>query len=611
MLIYTKDFPMAKMKLRNWFLSLAFLALILSPQQAGAQADYSQNFDALPVGSDVKGWVGSLSKGWTGPAHFLVTAGGASSSHAFGQATGTNLLMLYTDGVPQATSEMRWSETTVGTSGSFIGGAARFDAIGANGYIVDVLYNPTGLTVYFDKVISGTRKDIGKGGRQLAISGMAPGVKILQHFKITGTTLSYDACLAGGSTPAATSLTDSSLSSAGYYGFFVSGKAGMEVDDVWLAGAKSNRDPQAISIGNSNIFYSPGNWFSNGTGAMTANNIHGSASGTSSSTFIQTQNQGAYLKTVFGGTSLSISFDPEPLKEGKVPIQEWPVLRYYIDGKGTDVQVPPTGNSLTLATGLVSGNHTLTLYTLRLKQSGDKWGADGKSPADVFRLTGLKLDDGASLFTPGLMPGRALYYGDSITDGVRALGMDADFAGMDGAVTAAQLVAQSLNCEVGIIGFGGQAWIHGGSGKVPGFLSSWNFYHNTMPRDFSQPLDYILENEGANGGSSPANTSNWVTAVRALGTTGADGMPTKIICISAFRNGNGADLSTYKADHPSDDRVFSVDGTAANNGLLSDERFSLDNLHPTKEGHIWLSSRLAVLIHDELNGNNAAKNNGK
>ena len=84
-------------------------------------------------------------------------------------------------------------------------------------------------------------------------------------------------------------------------------------------------------------------------------------------------------------------------------------------------------------------------------QGIDRW----NTPVNVFRVTGLTLDSGASLSAPTLGTKRYLFFGDSITEGVNTLAtsgnVNNDLTDNDGTLTWAALFARSQNVEYGIV----------------------------------------------------------------------------------------------------------------------------------------------------------------
>jgi lysophospholipase L1-like esterase len=96
-----------------------------------------------------------------------------------------------------------------------------------------------------------------------------------------------------------------------------------------------------------------------------------------------------------------------------------------------------------------------------------------------------------------------LVYGDSITEGVLALGgsqkFDTDHN--DASVVYSYVLGGLLGAEIGVIGFGYNALTHPGSGGVAPLGQAWNQLWDGVPRNFSTPKpDLIVLNEGTNDG---------------------------------------------------------------------------------------------------------------
>jgi hypothetical protein len=91
-------------------------------------------------------------------------------------------------------------------------------------------------------------------------------------------------------------------------------------------------------------------------------------------------------------------------------------------------------------------------------------------------------------------------YGDSITEGVRALGeqADNDTDRNDATVCWSYRLGALLGAETGVVGFGATGASHGGSGNVPGLTISYDLLWEGVPRVFEPRPDLIVLNEGTN-----------------------------------------------------------------------------------------------------------------
>lgn len=218
--------------------------------------------------------------------------------------------------------------------------------------------------------------------------------------------------------------------------------------------------PYTIPVNDSNVFYSPGNWYVNG------------------STYAQSNNPGAYIKTGFTGTSCALAVDVSTLVAGSVSAGSYPTFEWSIDdGPVTAVQLTSSSSTLTLATGLASGNHTLRIDYISGDFNVDRW----VNPTMVLRITGIVVDNGASSVAPTLLPNRLVVFGDSITEAAYTLSATSP-GGQDATQSFVCALALGLDAEYGIIGFSGQATGSGGAGGIPSLLTTWPSFDSLHSR---------------------------------------------------------------------------------------------------------------------------------
>lgn len=143
--------------------------------------------------------------------------------------------------------------------------------------------------------------------------------------------------------------------------------------------------------------------------------------------------------------------------------------------------------------------HTVELLVKSTTERANRWSSTGNSTR--ITLTGIETDGTLAPWVPSDV--NILIYGDSITEGVMALGgsqkFDTDHN--DGSVVYSHVLAGLLGAEVGVIGFGYNALTHPGSGGVAPLGVAWNQLWDGVPRSFTDPKpDLIVLNEGTNDG---------------------------------------------------------------------------------------------------------------
>jgi len=70
----------------------------------------------------------------------------------------------------------------------------------------------------------------------------------------------------------------------------------------------------------------------------------------------------------------------------------------------------------------------------------------------------------------------------------------------------AYLLGETLGCEVGVVGFGGQAFTTSTIGNVPAAPLSYDLIYQGRPRSFSPAPTLVISNEGFNDRSSPGDS---------------------------------------------------------------------------------------------------------
>ena len=267
--------------------------------------------------------------------------------------------------------------------------------------------------------------------------------------------------------------------------------------------------PQAVQsqtvvpFNDAHWFFSPYNWTPLGTTETVANE------------------PGAYCSLTFAGSSQAVlSLDTTGIPPA---IGSATSTTMVVQGSIDNNPSPPhtlltTDTQLTLATSLSPSAHTLRFWFVASNNYGstadykDRWTQTVPVtggylvPPQSLRLTGLSLDSGATVAPPTVRPKRALFFGDSITEGLHVY--SANPAISDSARTFAIICVQQLNAEYGIVGNPGQGWVKtlNGSG-VPAFGQAFSQFYAGTPRfplpNGVQAPDYVFLNMGTNDDLSP------------------------------------------------------------------------------------------------------------
>ena len=366
--------------------------------------------------------------------------------------------------------------------------------------------------------------------------------------------------------------------------------------------------PVTIPVTNANWYFSPYNSWSNGSGTLQGNNI------LPSSTEVVWNNPGAYFKTVVtttGNIWLNVSTSNWSGCAGSLGC---PQVKYSIDSgafqvytiTGSETQIP----LLVGGVGAGATAHTVLFIYMNTPQ-GSRWSSSGAAPPYSLTITGLTVDASPGTLAAlsgdvALRSNYCIFYGDSITEGIRTEGFVANPGPTFPATGDAQHdyvydLAQMENCEYGEIGFSGDGYTTPGSSGAGVFPNSWPYYFNGQSRlvsgKFSPMPTYTFINEGTNDGSvnivSVATTT--LQAIRA-----ALNISTPLIMITPFNGSEAANIASAIVA-TGDPFIYDLNlGSVAEIGVHSASNgaslYSYDGLHPTAYNH----GRLAALLAQAL-----------
>ncbi len=388
---------------------------------------------------------------------------------------------------------------------------------------------------------------------------------------------------AGGWQPASTAFTsgtNSDISTAGKAGLWIfgndSGASGAQWDN-FQAGDFPTTAGTLIAINDANLFLSPYNWYTSGT------------------TYAQSANPGAYLRTKVSGTTIKLNVDVSPVTASVAGVAaHYPQIIYSIDGAAfTTYQLAAADTALTLGTGLADAVHTLEVHLQGAWSAAplDRW----TSPSSILRIFGLTLDTGKATSAPTLRSKRMLIYGDSITEGAAMLDALGLVTSADATQTYAQLLAKVYDAEVGIIGFSGQDYDVAGTINVPALSGSWDLYFAGQSRLsgglFSPVPDYLITNHGTNGVTVPATVASLLTSWRAAAGAACKILVTQPVGYSATPVANVlSGFNTYQAATPDSNAKLLDHGS----NLVINNQTSFDTTHPNVRGHAFYGAILAA-----------------
>lgn len=355
-----------------------------------------------------------------------------------------------------------------------------------------------------------------------------------------------------------------------------------------------------VPVTNPMLYFSPYNTYSDGSGALLPNNVR------EGSSYVIWVNPGSYLKTTFRGTSAALEIAPTQKGQGQMPKVQWSVD----DGPLETALLKKGSTELVLASNLdSSAAHVLWLGYSASDANLDRW----KQPLASLKISGILLDRGSGLLAPSgsisMRKKRAIFFGDSITEGAWMLGTSThvvhgqyvDWVRYGDATLAwPNAVAAALDAEYGICAFGGTSWAEPARPFVPPLPQSWSEYfsgHSRLTGGKLLPLpDYVLVNMGTNDGNRDTTQVivAWLHQLRA-----ALSQRTKIIMVVPFGQINRSRILAAVAQ-VQDPHLYTVDlGKRWAYGLHHYGKASLvsfDGLHPNEAATATYAAVLVAAI---------------
>lgn len=260
-----------------------------------------------------------------------------------------------------------------------------------------------------------------------------------------------------------------------------------------------------LDVTSAQLYASAANWYSDGAGALGANNIKGS------STYIQTTRTGAFFRfpvvinnaATDGGICWG-HFDTSSLASvsaGNAPLLR---VRYsrsnggderasYTVGLAYNANITDTRvllSPISTTTNLEDGTYQVEVYfdAISLVTPGDRWGQDGVADQSV-KFTSIECDETATVGTVSYDTDFCVFIGDSLIEGADAQGTDTERASNSAFYGPARSAARALGCEASANGFGGIGIVEGMgnqavSSTYPALYSgtdankAWDKYHS-------------------------------------------------------------------------------------------------------------------------------------
>jgi lysophospholipase L1-like esterase len=295
-----------------------------------------------------------------------------------------------------------------------------------------------------------------------------------------------------------------------------------------------------------------------------------------------TVNSGAYLIARFEGDRLDGQFDTTDIT---YPPQVWVTVddgpRRLLDVDGADLRLTPAG--------LSPGAHTVRIDVKDTDQVTNRW----LTPLnDAVVVRGLRVHGGDVLPPPPAAPVRMAFFGDSITEGIRALGDALTPDGADGTRAWANLTARSFGADFAQVGFGKQGVMRDGVGNVPWAPQSFGLNFAGSPADpaFRPGVVVLLQGSNDSQVTDEQFAPAYLDYLREVRGAYPDAWIIAMVPLI------GRHLSVIESDvrQLGDPKVVAVDTT----GWLDrhDTADYTDTVHPTVAGHLKVAQRLVPEI---------------
>ncbi len=348
-----------------------------------------------------------------------------------------------------------------------------------------------------------------------------------------------------------------------------------------------------IPVTDASVYFSPYNTYSDGEGSLGANSVR------AGSTYVQWINPGAYFKAGFTGSSFRVRIDTTAATKGVMPKVQW-----SLDNAPLQTRFLARGDDrIEIASHLDPQQpHSLVFYLSATDGYVDRWAG----PVQSLKITGLDVDPGATALPPSgpvaIEPRRALLFGDSITEGMWLWG-DSKDASMavtydDASNAWPAILAEVLDAEYGVCGFGKQSWTRP-TPDIPPLPQSWALFfkgHSRLIGGKLQPRpDYVFVNMGTNDSVDlVAAAAGWLRTIRA-----ALERDTPLFMIIPFGQRNAAGLKTAVAQ-VQDPHIEIIDlgpkWAFGMNKYGVPSRLSHDGLHPNALANGRFAAALARAV---------------
>lgn len=222
-------------------------------------------------------------------------------------------------------------------------------------------------------------------------------------------------------------------------------------------------------------------------------------------------NGGQRFRVGFSGTSLSLNI----VVASPVDATGYPYIVYSVDGGAWTTKLCNT-SSVSIASGLAAGSHTLDCYVKGVGYDNSKW-----TTASGLNIQDFVTDAGSSLspFPTGNSK-RMLVIGDSIGEGTSMYGDGSSNGGlntsdMDGRQSWPNQLGRMIGADTWVHAFAGASF-HGYQGNIPPTATNYLYKMSGIGKadpSFDIVIIESVNNDGDGNGVTSTDFRNWYTSL--------------------------------------------------------------------------------------------------
>ena len=286
-----------------------------------------------------------------------------------------------------------------------------------------------------------------------------------------------------------------------------------------------------------------------------------------------TVNSGSRISFSYAGERLQLLFDTDGLTVA-------PHLWITVDDGEPELHLI---EQPVIELALPEGRHQVEIVVKDVNEHVNRWNPPFEC-AVVF--AGLVLDVNSRLRLSGRPGGPRLeFYGDSITQGVRALSEHPESEGADGTTSYAYLTARAFGATSYQVGFGSQGISKPGNGEVPAGVDSFGWNFAGSPAERVAAPDVVVINLGVNDPTLEAEEyAGYVRRVRSAYPSST------IVALTPF-SGKHAETIQAAIKSLDDANLVCIDST----GWITEDDCT-DLVHPTVAGHAKIADHLIAAL---------------